>query len=162
MDTGSPPSPNERQPMKGHMAMKILARILMSMSLIIFTFEIIATTIVAKYSGPMPCGIGMGIWSGILGIITAGLGLGAFERAKGSCQKCLMVSHFVMCIIMTLADISFIVMTTFCKVMMPQQLKYVFEGLDKESMIELLTWIEFFMWSAGMTHCKCNFFLGVG
>lgn len=140
---------------KNRQSLKNLAWVELSMSIAMFLLDIIAIVAIINGKGKPspPCGMGTGIWVGLLGMITAGLGAGAFWNPYAN--KCLLVSHFVMSIIMTLADAVLIIFSVICQISLPYFLRAgQFSDAATEDHIEGMIWLEFFLLTAGVTHCK--------
>lgn len=82
---------------------KILAVVEMAISCVLLLFgfaAVIMSTQTPYWYGDVNTS-GSAIWAPILGIVTAGLGLGALNRGDYS-RGCLLVAHFVMCIVSAL------------------------------------------------------------
>jgi hypothetical protein len=94
-----------------------LATVEMIIAAIIIVFGIISTVLSRVYWSPylFECtASGANIWAPILGIIAAGLGLGTFKRGGFNNNKCLLMGHFVMSIIVAVADGILIIFTSPC------------------------------------------------
>jgi hypothetical protein len=61
---------------------------------------------------PFPCGHGLGVLVGLLGLISAGFEFGSHRLNSG--KKCLKVAHFLMCIVCIVADFILIVFACIC------------------------------------------------
>jgi len=95
---------------------KRLATVEMVLSCLLLLFGIIATilaTVDLFWRTAICAVVGVSIWAPVLGIIAAGLGLGAL-RYENYSRNCLLVSHFVMCIISALASFILVIFTCFC------------------------------------------------
>jgi len=109
------------------------------LALMLFTFEAIVDGTVANSELPYrpgPCAIGTGIWVGLLGVITAGLGFGAFRSMYGN--KCLIVANFVMCIICTVADGIMIIFAGICLSSLPYLMRgsYEWNTMERHSIFK--------------------------
>jgi len=92
----------------------VLMELILALAMIFFESIIDGVTSTSRLLPyhPGPCSLGTGIWVGILGLITAGLGWGAFRTPHGN--KCLMVANFVMSIISAVADGVMIIFAGIC------------------------------------------------
>src|SRR5687768_8086672 len=94
--TVQPESVQQKPEIKNRSSLIKLAWGLMAMAVIEFLLDVVVIIIIFQSQAPHYyysfCSFGTGIWVGILGIITAGLGVGAFRPLDGN--KCLMISNF--------------------------------------------------------------------
>jgi len=116
----SPVQPNfsvDQQMAENCRRKKRLATVEMVISCILLLFGITSTILgnIGYNMAPhfSQCITGTNIWAPVLGIIAAGLGLGAL-RYDNYNRGCLLISHFVMCIISALAFGILIIISSFC------------------------------------------------
>jgi len=119
--------------------LKTLVGVEMALSIFLILFEAIIDIMVASSQSsdsPVPCFMGSGIWVGILGVITAGLGFGAFRSMYGN--KCLMVANFVMCIICAVADGIMIIFAGICLGTLPHLMRgsYEWNSIERHSIFK--------------------------
>jgi len=93
---------------------KRVATVEMVVSCLLLIFGIITTILATTgYYWGGSCIMGTSIWAPVLGIIAAGLGLGALKYNDHS-RDCLLISHFVMCIISALASGILVIFASIC------------------------------------------------
>jgi len=94
---------------------KRLAIVEMVISCILLLFGIVSIILATNdwWFWTSSCVMGTSIWAPVLGIIAAGLGLGALKYDDHS-RSCLLISHFVMCIISALASGILVIFASFC------------------------------------------------
>lgn len=150
-----------------------LVRVELTLALAMLFLDVIVEAVIASSHiyGPATgvCALGTGIWVGALGVITAGLGFGAFKTQYGN--KCLIVANFVMCIICTVADGIMIIFASICLAHIPWALRgsYVYNShtrmgefqppsAETAAMIRGVMSAEVMILLAAIAHCKLGVF----
>lgn len=164
-----PIAQQQRKDLKFLPSLRSLARIELALALVMILFESIVDGVMASsmtFRNYVPlCTMGHGIWVGILGVIAAGLGLGAFKTSKGN--KCMMIAHFVLSIICTVADG---IMTIFAGSCLPAICRHMEGSYDWDSRYQKMYVVsaspetvsigrgllatESFLLIAAITHCR--------
>jgi len=116
----SPPQHNysvDQQVAKNCRRTKRLATVGMVISCLLLLFGIVSIVLgnIGDIWNPSvnPGTMSSSIWAPVLGIITSGLGLGALRYGNYS-RSCLLIAHFVMCIISALASGILVIFTCIC------------------------------------------------
>jgi len=116
----------QKKELKAWSSLKMLVRVEMILAILMIVFEAIMDGAISEAEfgygpGRFGCSLGTGVWVGVLGVIAAGLGFGAFRTSHG--HKCTMVAHFVMSIICAVADGILVIFASICLSGLPYMMR---------------------------------------